>query len=108
MARYLLSLYQPDRDPPVDDVAQVGRDVDAVEAEARSAGVWVFAGGLGSGASVVRKGLRTDGPYVEGKEHVGGFVVVEVGSREEALEWAARLSDAATLPVEVRPLDWAR
>ncbi|MBM7788385.1 YciI family protein [Tenggerimyces flavus] len=107
MTQYLLSIYQPDHDP-VDDVGQVARDVDAVEAAGKAAGAWVFAGGLGSGARVVRKGLVTDGPYVEGKEHVGGFVVIDVGTYDEALDWAKRLSDAATLPVEVRSLDWAR
>lgn len=107
MTRYLLSIYQPDHDP-VDDVAKVARDVDAVEAAGKAAGAWVFAGGLGKGARVVRKGLRTDGPYVEGKEHIGGFVVIDVGTHDEALDWAERLSDAATLPVEVRPLDWTR
>ena len=107
MTRYLLTLYQPDRDPPVDDPAAVARALDALEAEARSKGVWLFAGGLGKGASVVRKGLVTDGPYVEGKEHVGGFVVVEVANYDEAVAWAGRLGEAAKLPVELRPLAWA-
>lgn len=55
-----------------------------------------------------RNGLVTDGPYAEGEEHVGGFVVVEAGTRDEALDRARRLSDAATLPVEVRQFDRTR
>jgi hypothetical protein len=108
MTRYVLSLYQPDRDPPIDDVAQVAHDLDAFEETARAAGAWVFAAGLATTATVVRKGLVTDGPYVEGKEHIGGFVVVEAADRDEAVGWAKQLSDAATLPVEVRSADWAR
>jgi hypothetical protein len=111
MTRYLLSLYQPDADPPVDgDVQQIQHDLDALEHRARTAGVWLFSGGLQppSTAGVVRsKGgqvVTTDGPYVEGKEHIGGFVVIEAAGREVAEEWARQLSEAATLPVEVWPI----
>lgn len=111
MTRYLLSIYQPDTDPPVTgDVAQIQRDLDALESRARAAGAWVFSGGLQppSTAGVVRtKGgnvVTTDGPYAEGKEHIGGFVVVEASDRDEALDWARQLSAAATLPVEVWPI----
>lgn len=111
MTRYLLSLYQPDTDPPVDgDVHQIQRDLDALEQRARAAGAWLFSGGLQppSTAGVVRskggKTIMTDGPYVEGKEHIGGFVVIEAPDRDEASDWARRLSEAATLPVEVWPI----
>jgi hypothetical protein len=111
MTQYLLSLYQPDTDPPVTgDVEQIQHDLDALESRARAAGAWVFSAGLQppDTATVVRtKGGRpvtTDGPYVEGKEHIGGFVVVEASDRDEALDWARQLSTAATLPVEVWPI----
>ena len=78
MKQYLLSIYQPDGDPPPPAVlAGIMRDVVAVDQELRSAGAWVFSGGLHapSTATVIRPGQQeapmTDGPYVEGKEHIG-------------------------------------
>lgn len=111
MIQYLLSIYQPDGDPgPSVDLDQIMRDLDALNAEMRAAGAWVFAGGLhpASTATVVRAGgdelLMTDGPYVEGKEHLGGFTIVRAADLDDALRWGGRLARATTLPVEVRPL----
>jgi hypothetical protein len=111
MQQYLLSLYQPDGDPPPPEVLEpIMRELDAVNRQMRAAGAWVFAGGLhppGS-ATVVRPQsgdlLVTDGPYVEGKEHLGGFTVIRAPDLDAALEWAGRIARATTLPVEVRPL----
>jgi hypothetical protein len=110
MKQYLLSVYQPDGDPPPPEVLEkVMRDVDSLDQELRTAGVWVFAGGLHppSTATVVRyrdgEVLMTDGPYVEGKEHIGGFTVIRAPDLDAALEWGRRLAAATTLPVEVRP-----
>ena len=112
MKQYLLSIYQPDRDPPVTgDMRQIERDLDALEQEAKNASAWLFSGGLRppSTATVVRAGagdvLTTDGPYAEGKEHIGGFVVVEAPDLDSALAWGEKLSRASTLPVEVRPFE---
>ena len=71
---------------------------------ARDAGVWVFGGGLESQrASVVAiDGTVTVGPYPETKEVLGGFAVVDVPSREEALEWAAKIAAACRCAQEVR------
>jgi hypothetical protein len=75
--------------------------------------VWVFNGGLtpASSATVVRTRpgdrLLTDGPFVEGKEHIGGFVILELPDLDQALDWAKRLSGATTLPIEVRALVYA-
>jgi hypothetical protein len=86
------------------------KDVEAVNAELRAAGAWVFAGGLhpSSTATVVRtrsnEVLTTDGPYIEGKEHLGGFNVIQATDLDAALEWGAKLARATTLPIEVRPL----
>jgi hypothetical protein len=56
-------------------------------------------------ASVVATdGTVTDGPYPETKEHLGGFAVVDVASREEALEWAAKIAVACRCAQEVREL----
>jgi hypothetical protein len=110
MTLYLLSIYQPDGDPPPADVlAQIGVDLQSLRAELRAAGAWVFAGGLAapSTARVVHprreKMPMTDGPYVEAKEHIGGINIIEVASDDEALEWASKLARATTLPIEVRP-----
>jgi hypothetical protein len=108
--QYLLSIYQPDGDPPAPDVlAEIARDVQALDEEMRSAGAWVFSGGLhaASTATVLRPRRddipMTDGPYVEGKEHIGGLVVIKADSLDDALGWGRKLAQATTLPIEVRP-----
>ena len=109
MPHYLLSIQQPDGDPPAPEILDpIMRDVAAVDEELRAAGAWVFAGGLhaASAAAVVRltdgEVLTTDGPYVEGKEHVGGLTVITAPDFETALGWARKLARALTIPVEVR------
>ena len=111
MAQYLLSVsHDWDAPPPPAEEMQKAFDaVDAFNAEVRSAGAWVFAGGLTppSTATVVRveKGevLLTDGPYVETKEQLGGFWVIEAADLDEALAWAQKATVACANPVEVRP-----
>ena len=116
MKQYLLSIYQPDgAAPPPEALEKVMRDMNALIREAKSAGVWVFNGGLhpASTATVVRtrrgETLITDGPYVESKEHIGGFMVVATPDLDAALEWARRMARVLTLeghdglPIEVRP-----
>ena len=110
MRRYLLSVVQPDGDPPPPDVLRdVMRDVGAVVEASKAAGAWVFNGGLHppSTATVVRvrggETLLTDGPFAEGKEHIGGFLVVRAADLDGALDWARRFARATTLPIEVRP-----
>jgi hypothetical protein len=110
MKHYLLSIQQPDGGPPPPEVLDpIMRDVDAFNQELRAAGAWVFAGGLHepSTATVVRlqdgEVLTTDGPYVEGKEHVGGLSIIKAPDLDAALEWGRKLARAITLPVEVRP-----
>jgi hypothetical protein len=110
MKQYLLSIYQPDGDPPpADALAEIMRDVGAVAEQMRSAGAWVFSGGLHapSTATVIHPRLEavpmTDGPYVEGKEHIGGLTIIRAADLDEALEWGRKLARATTLPIEVRP-----
>src|ERR1700731_4073930 len=93
MKEYLLSIYQPDGDPPPADVlAEIMRGVRAVDEELRSAGAGVFSGGLHapSTATVVHPRREempmTDGPYVEGKEHIGGVTIIKAANLDEALE----------------------
>ena len=110
MQQYLLGIYQPDG--PAPSAAQLERimaDVTAVRDEMRTAGAWVFSGGLHAPGTAtvlrVRDGevLTTDGPYAEGKEYLGGFSIVTAPDLDAALEWGAKLARATTLPVEVRP-----
>lgn len=110
MKLYLLTIYQPDGDPPPPEVLdRVMRDIDVMNQELKATNSWVFAGGLhpASTATVVRvrdgDTLMTDGPYVEGKEHVGGFTIIKASDLDAALEWGRRLAKATTLPIEVRP-----
>jgi hypothetical protein len=110
MTQYLLSVYQPDGPPPADvDLDTVMAELDALEQEMKAANAWVFSGGLHqpSTATVLRpKGddvLVTDGPYTEGREHLGGFTIVESPDLDAALGWGRRFASATGLPIEVRP-----
>jgi hypothetical protein len=111
MKQYLLSIYQPDGEPPPPaELAKIVHDVNVLVDEAKAAGVWVFQGGLHSPstATVVRlkdgEFLITDGPFTEAKEHIGGFLIVKATDLDSALEWARKAARATTLPIEVRPL----
>jgi hypothetical protein len=111
MTQYLLSVYQPDGPVPAPEIlAGIMRDVEAVNQEIKDAGAWVFTAGLhpASTATVVRvrsgEVVTTDGPYAEGKEHIGGFTIVEAPDLDAALEWGRKVAQATTLPIEVRPL----
>jgi hypothetical protein len=110
--QYMLSVHSVEGSaPPPPEVAQkMYEGVAAFNTELQSAGAWVFAGGLHppSTATVVRDQdgdtLITDGPFVEGKEHIGGFWVIKAGDLDAALGWAAKATRACAAPVEVRPL----
>jgi len=115
MKQYVLTVYQPDGPPPEDvDIDQIERDIRAVSDDLKATGGWVFSGGLAPATSstVVRANggdvVMTDGPYVEGKEHVGGLTIIAAEDLDGALEWAGRFAAATTLPIEVRPLSTER
>jgi hypothetical protein len=117
MKQYLLSIYQPDAPPPPEVMArmdQIMAKVNALVQETKAAGAWVFNGALHapSTATVVRfqagDVLTTDGPYAEGKEHIGGFLIVKAADLDAALGWARKLAGVLgngtdSLPIEVRP-----
>ena len=112
MKQYLMSVYHPeDQELPKADMDAIGADVDALNVEIRKAGAWVFAGGLHPSSTAttlrVKNGevLTTDGPFAEGKEHIGGFWVIKVASLDEALEWGAKATQACRVPIEVRPFE---
>src|SRR6266567_2913502 len=105
MKQYLLSIIQPDGDPPPPDVlGPIMRDVNALRQEMQDTGVWVFSGGLHapSTATVLRfrggEVLTTDGPFAEGKEHIGGFTIIKAPDLDAALEWGRKLTRATALP----------
>jgi hypothetical protein len=105
MTRYLISFNDGAMDHiPAEDLPDVGKAAHAAVQEAVNAGVFVFGGGLErQRASVVATdGMVTDGPYPETKEVIGGFVVVDVASRAEALAWAAKVAVACRCAQEVR------
>lgn len=119
MKQYLLSIYQPDGDPPPPEVLEkVMQKIYALRQEMKAAGAWVFAGGLHppSTATVVRiqddDVFTTDGPFIESKEHIGGFWIIRAPDLDAALEWGRKAARATTLdlsgnrqslPIEVRP-----
>jgi hypothetical protein len=107
MTRYLISFDDGAMDHiPDEDWAAVGKAAHAVVQDAVTAGVWVFGAGLMSqrASIVATDGMVTDGPYPETKEVIGGFCVVDVSSREEALEWAAKTAVACRCAQEVREI----
>jgi hypothetical protein len=110
MKQYLLSINQPDGPPPPSvDLEKVMRDVNAVIREMKASGAWVFNGGLHEAATAtvlrlqVGEVLMTDGPYTEGKEHIGGICIIKAPDLDAALEWGRKLARVITLPIEVRP-----
>src|SRR5476649_775484 len=110
MTQYLVAIHHPDDyEPSLEDEA-MHRDIDILNDEMVAKGVRVFVGGLhpaGSAKSLRAQPdgrvLATDGPYLQTKEHVGGFWVVEAADLDEALEWGRKATLACRAPVEVRP-----
>jgi hypothetical protein len=110
MAQYLVAIHHPDNyDPSVEDEAML-EEIHALNREMIVAGVRTFAGGLtpASNAKSLRakpggKVLITDGPYLETKEHIGGFWILEAADLDEALAWGRKAVIACRAPVEVRP-----
>jgi hypothetical protein len=107
MPRYLISFDDGSMDHiPDDDWPTVGDAAHAVVREAKAAGVWIFGGGVQRQQSsiVAADGSITVGPVPETKSVVGGFSIIEVRSREEALAWAARIAKACRCSQEVREI----
>jgi hypothetical protein len=109
MKRFQLGIVQPRGSPPPPErLARIMKDVGEVLNAAKAAGAWVLNGALGpiDDSTVVRfrdgETQFSDGPYAEAKEHIGGVLIIRAPDRKAALEWAARLARAVTLPIEVR------
>jgi len=111
MPRYLVSIQHPDGyDGSLEGEAMM-RDIHALNREMVAAGARIFAGGLSAASSA--KSLRaqpdgkvrvTDGPYLETKEHIGGFWILKAADLDEALAWGRKAAVACRAPVEVREL----
>ncbi len=108
--KYLVAIHHPDDFDASTEDAATSRDIDLLNEEMEAAGVRVFAGGLKPvhTAKSLRKQadgrvLVTDGPYLETKEHLGGFWMLEVATLEEAVDWGRKAVIACRAPVEVRP-----
>jgi hypothetical protein len=106
MPRYLISFDDGAMDIPEEELPAVGDAAHAVMRAAQDAGVWIFGGGVASQpASIVgTDGAVADGPYPETKAVIGGFVILEVPSHDEALAWAARFAEACRCAQEVREI----
>lgn len=106
MTRYLISFDDGAMTFPDEDLPDVAKAAHAVVQEAKDAGVWIFGGGVGSHevSVVATDGTVTDNPYPETKEHLGGFAIVDVPSRDEALRWAAKIASACRCAQDVREL----
>lgn len=109
MTKYLVAIHHPDDFEPNSESAETHRDIADLNVAMRDQGIVVFVGGLGSvrDAKAVRRKpegglLVTDGPYVESKEHIGGFWVLELPDMDVALDWGRRAAIACRAPVEVR------
>jgi hypothetical protein len=109
MPQYLVAIQHPDGyDGSLEGEAMM-RDIHALNEEMIAAGVRIFAGGLSpaSSAKCLRKQpngdvLTTDGPYLEAKEYIGGFWLLQCADMEEALAWGRKATVACRVPVEVR------
>jgi hypothetical protein len=106
MPRYLISFddgWMTFSEEELPDVAKAALEV---VREAQDAGVWVYGAGLESqrASIVATDGVVSDGPFPETKEVIGGFAIVDVPSREDALEWAAKIAVACRCAQEVRVL----
>ncbi len=110
MAQYLVAIHHPDNYDPSKEGEAMISEIHALNREMIAAGVRIFAGGLSaaSNAKSLRaqpdgKVLITDGPYLETKEHIGGFWILEAADMDEALAWGRKAVIACRAPVEVRP-----
>jgi hypothetical protein len=110
MPQYLVAIHHPDDYDPSKETEAMIEDIHALSREMIAAGARIFAGGLtpASNAKSLRaqpsgKVLITDGPYLETKEHIGGFWILEAADLDEALAWGRKAVVACRAPVEVRP-----
>jgi len=112
MTQFMVAIHHPDDFMPGSEGQEAMEDIKALNNEMVAKGVRVFVGGMASVSEAVSIRVKTpgntvvtDGPYMESKEHIGGFWVLECGSRDEAVEWGRKAAVACRAPVEVRPFN---
>ena len=114
MGQYLLSTYAVEGEVPgapttPEEMQAFMQRVVALEEDMEASGTFVFGGALHDpeAATVVRvrdgDPVMTDGPFVEAKEHIAGFYVINADDLDAALAWAGKVVDATNHPIEVRP-----
>ena len=114
MAKYLLSVHgsadaPPRPQPSPEEMQAYMQQIAAVEAEMDDTDTFVFGGALHGpdAATVVRHGdagtMTTDGPFIEAREHIAGFYIIDAEDLDEALDWAGKVTAAVGQPIEVRP-----
>jgi hypothetical protein len=109
MPQYLVAIHHPDDYNASGETEEMVRDIDELNQQMVAAGAWFFAGGLQSAprAKALRKPptgdvVLTNGPYLETKEHIGGFWILNAANMDEALTWGRKAVIACRAPVEVR------
>jgi hypothetical protein len=111
MTHYLLSVHSVEGEArePMTDEEMAHKQLGVLEQEMKSAGAWVYSGRLHGPdtATVVRVAggevVTTDGPFVESREHLGGFYIIQAADLDAALAWASRVTGVIRVPIEVRP-----
>jgi len=112
MTQFLVAIHHPDDYDLSPEDEAMSRDIDALNDEMKAARARVFVGGLSAARSArslrpqpAGKVLVTDGPYIETKEHIGGFWVLEAADLDAALAWGRKAAVACRVPVEARPFN---
>ena len=114
MPQYLVAIHHPDDYDPSTEGEEMIRDIDVLNEEMTAAGARFFAGGLSAASKA--KSLRkqsggavviTDGPYLEAKEHIGGFWILDAANMDEALAWGRKAVVACRTPVEIREIPFS-
>lgn len=113
MAQYLLSVHTVDgesREPITEaEMQESWQQISRLEEEMKPTGAWLFSGRLHEAhtATVVRmedgRLVTSDGPFVESKEHLGGFYIIEAADLDAALDWGSKVTACIKAPIEVRP-----
>ncbi len=114
MNQYLLSVHAAAgadcHSMPPGEMQKSFQRIEALEKDMKEGGAWMFSARLTEpeSSTVVRATggeiLTTDGPFVESKEHLGGFYIIQAKDLDGALAWAAKVTKAIGQPIEVRPM----
>lgn len=110
MTQYLITMFQPEADPPEPDVLNaIMAEVDALNEDLKKSGAWVFAGGLQPPDTSTTLNPSPDGsvvvshgPFAQVSDQFGGFWIISAANLDTALSWARKAALATTLPVELR------